>query len=135
MAAMLAWLSMIVLCAAGAYLVVLGVSALAFPARASRFLLGFAGSARLHYLELAIRLAIGGALLLRAPDMPLPGAWLAVAWVLIASTAILLLLPWRWHRAFAERTVPPVLRFMAPLGIASALLGLLLAAAALTSPT
>ena len=74
-------------------------------------------------------------MLLRAPAMHFPGAWLAIGWMLIVSTAILLLLPWRWHRAFAERTVPPVLRFIAPLGIASALLGFLLAAAALTSPT
>lgn len=133
MAAMLDLLSVIVLCAAGAYLVVLGVAAVAFPAQASRFLLAFAGSARAHYLELAIRLAVGCALLLRAPAMPLSGVWLAIGWVLIASTAILLLLPWRWHRAFAERSVPPVLRFIAPLGIASALLGIVLAAAAVTS--
>jgi hypothetical protein len=133
MAAMLDLLSVIALCAAGAYLVVLGVAAVAFPAKASRFLLAFAGSARAHYLELAIRLAVGGALVLRAPSMPFSGAWLAIGWVLIVSTAILLLLPWRWHRAFAERTVPPVLRFMVPLGIASAVVGIVLTAAAVSS--
>ncbi|KFN46722.1 hypothetical protein N787_09405 [Arenimonas metalli CF5-1] len=83
------------------------------------FLLGHASSARLHYLELALRLLVGAALLVRAPAMPWPQAFTVAGGVLVGTT----LVPWRRHQAFARRTVPQALRFLPMLGVASLGLG------------
>ena len=127
-------LAFVILCCAGIYLVVLGATALLSPAVATRFLSGFATSARLHYLELAIRLLVGGALLLHAPAMPWSGAWLALGWILIATTAVLAAIPWRRHRDFAARSVPQALRFIKALGIGSAVFGAVLLYATFAGP-
>lgn len=108
---------------AGAFLACLGVACLVVPAQARRFLLGFASSLALHYLELAIRLVVGGALLVVAPTMAFPRVFTAVGVVLVITTLVLALVPWRWHRHFAQRTVPGVLRFLPWLGLASLALG------------
>lgn len=65
---MLSGLALLGVALAGIYF--LGLAALAFiaPMQARRFLLGFAGSAAVHYLELLVRMAVGGAFVLRAPD-------------------------------------------------------------------
>lgn len=116
---------------AGLYLLGLGVVSLADPARATRFLLGFAGSARAHYLELALRLAVGAAFIWRAPHLLFPGLFSLFGWVLAITTAGLFLVPWRWHQRFAQSSVPHALRHLRLLGIASLALGgfVLLAAA------
>jgi hypothetical protein len=43
--------------------------------------------------------------------------------VLVATTLVLAVLPFRWHQRFAQRSVPQALRFLPLLGLASALLG------------
>lgn len=115
-----------VVVAAGAYLVVLGWTCLAAPARAGRFLSSFARSPRWHYAELLVRFLVGGAFVLAAPGMPLAGVFALVGWVLLATTAGLLLLPWRWHRRIAAGTVPRVQRALPLLGVASIALGIAL---------
>jgi hypothetical protein len=104
---------------AGAFLACLGVACLVVPAQARRFLLGFASSLALHYLELAIRLVVGGALLVVAPSMAFPRVFNAAGAVVVITTLVLALVPWRWHRRFAQRTVPAALRFLPLLGLAS----------------
>lgn len=108
---------------AGIFLAGLGAACLFAPALARRFLLGFASSLALHYLELAIRLVVGGALLVVAPSMAFPRVFTAAGAVLVITTLVLALVPWRWHRHFAQRTVPGVLRFLPWLGLASLALG------------
>lgn len=122
-------LSMVVL--TGLYFMALGVASLLFPLRASRFLMGFAGSPSLHYLELFIRFVVGGALLLGAPRMLFPGAFRMFGWVLVITTGVLLLIPWRWHRRFAERAVPSATRYLSLVGLSSLALGGLLLTAVL----
>jgi hypothetical protein len=114
---------------AGLHLVGLAVAAFAAPAAASRFLLGLASSAPVHYAELGVRFIVGGALLRHAPHMAMPGVFTVVGWVLVITTAVLLAVPWRWHRRFAERFVPPVVRHTRLLGVASFVLGSLVLAA------
>ncbi len=112
-------LAMGLVLAAGLYLVGLGVAALAKPATASRFLSAFASSAPLHYLELGLRIVVGLAFVRQAPGMPATLAFLVMGWVLVLTSAGLALVPWRWHRRFAERAVPQALRYLPVLGIAS----------------
>lgn len=108
---------------AGVYFLVLGLMSLAVPDRASRFLLGFAGSQAKHYAEMLIRLVVGAAFVLRAPEMRFPEVFHAAGWVVIVTTACLLLVPWRWHRRFAQHSVPQALRYIRWIGVASLALG------------
>ncbi|MBW8367931.1 MAG: hypothetical protein K0M70_08745, partial [Arenimonas sp.] len=116
---------------AGLYLAGLGAVALARPDAASRFLLAFVGSGPLHYLELVVRIVLGLAFVQQAPGMMLPAVFSAFGWLLVMTSAALLLVPWQWHRRFAERTVPQALRFLPLIGVLSLLLGGLVLAAAL----
>lgn len=116
--------------AAAIFFLLLGASAFVWPGQARRFLLGFAGSARKHYAELATRLVIGGAMLLFAPRTSFSMLLAAFGWLLVATTAVMALVPWRLHRRFAEATVPKALRFLPLLGGCSLVIGGLLLASA-----
>ena len=109
--------------AAGLYLIALGTASLLTPSRAANFLLGFAGTPFKHFLELALRLIVGGALILLAPRMYLSGAFNLAGWVLLATTACLLLIPWRWHHRFAQCAVPLAMQHLKLVGSASLALG------------
>ena len=116
-----------VIVVAGLYLVVLGISCFLRPRSAASFLLGFAGSASLHYLELTLRILVGAALVQRAPALLYPSIFHAFGWVLVLTTLALFLLPWRWHRQFALQAVPYALRAIKLLGVSAMTLGVLLA--------
>lgn len=113
----------VVVALAGLYFAGLGAASLLYPARASRFLLGFAGSPRVHYIELLLRLMVGAALIVHAPRMPYAPVFGTFGWLLVTTTAILLVAPWRWHRHFAQLAVPMALPYIALIGLASMLLG------------
>ncbi len=113
----------------GAYCVGLGVVALLRPEAARRFLLGFAGTPLAHYSELMARLLAGGALVSHAPEMAFPAAFSGFGYLLLATTAILLLMPWRWHHHFARQAVSRVLPHVGLLGVASLALGATILAA------
>ena len=116
-------LALIVVVLAGVYLLALGVASIFTPAKASRFLLGFASSASVHFLELFLRLAVGAALVVHAPRMPSSGAFSLFGWVLIVTTACLLIIPWRYHQRFAQRVVPLLTRYVALIGLVSLAVG------------
>jgi hypothetical protein len=120
---------------AGAYLLGLGVVAFVAPALATRFLLGHAGTAAVHYLELLIRAAVGAAFLIHAPSMRFSAVFLGVGWVLLATTAALVAVPWRWHQRFAQRSVPLAVRFLPLIAAASLLMGSLVLLAAADGAT
>lgn len=82
------------------------------PAKVERFLHAFASSARAHYTEQLARLLLGAALVVRAPEMWQPSAFRALGWIIVATAIALMLLPWRWHHRFAERTIPMVIRHL-----------------------
>lgn len=109
--------------AASLFLVALGGASLVAPQHASRFLLGFAGSPSKHYAELTLRLLVGGAFVIVAPGASFPGMFSVFGWLLLATTAGLLLIPWRWHHRFAQRAVPGALRFLPLVGASSVALG------------
>ena len=107
----------------GIYFCALAVAALLVPAKASRFLLGFASSPRVHYIELSIRFLVGVALVIYAPRMSASGAFSLFGWVLLITTAGLFLLPWRWHHWFAQQAVPRAIPYIKVIGICSLALG------------
>jgi hypothetical protein len=119
-------MALAIVVAAGLFFVALGGALLGAPARASQFLLGFAGSPLKHYAELALRFLVGGAFVLSAPQSFFPGVFSLLGWVLLATTVGLLLLPWRWHHRFARRAVPEALRFLPLVGASSIALGVLI---------
>lgn len=116
-------LAQAVVIAAALYLVGLGLALLARPAAASRFLMGHASSGPLHYLEMLLRIGVGLAFVRSAPAMLAPVLFGAFGWVLVGTSAVLLLVPWHWHRRIADRSVPQALRFTPLLGMASLLAG------------
>lgn len=103
--------------------------ALARPARAERFLAAHAASRRAHVLELGLRALVGLAFLVAAPAMRFAPVFRLSGWVLLATTLVLALLPWRLHHDFAAWSVPIATRRMALVGCgALAAGGVLLAA-------
>jgi hypothetical protein len=108
----------IVVCAA-LYLLALGAGALVQPATARRFLGGFATTPQLHYTELALRILAGAAFVLNAPRMAFGSAILVFGWILIATSLVLALVPWRLHQRFAAWSVPKATQHMSLIGLAS----------------
>lgn len=117
-----------VIVATGLYLAVLGVGCFVRPNSAAKFLLGFASSAFVHYLELALRVLVGTSLVHKAPDLPYSMMFNVFGWVLIVTSLVMLAVPWRWHRHFAQRAVPQALRYVKLLGVSSIVFGTFLVA-------
>lgn len=99
-------LSSILVLLTGFYLIGLALVVLLSPARATRFLGGFASSAFTHYLELVLRLIAGVAVLLYAPQMLFSSFFVIFGWILVVTTVGLFAVPWQWHQRFAQRGVP-----------------------------
>lgn len=119
-------IALAILAGAGVFLVVLGVTALRRPQAVRQLLLGFADTATRHFAELAVRLAVGAALVVASPRLA-GTAFIAVSgWVLLVTTALMLLFPWRLHRAFAVRVVPKALLYLPAIGFSSMGAGLAL---------
>ena len=115
-----------ILVAVAIFFLLLGSAALIRPNHASRFLLGFAGSAPRHYAELGARFVVGGAMLVVAPHSIHSVALTAFGWLLIVTTAVMAIVPWHVHRRFTEVSVPKALRFLPMIGMTSVVLGGLL---------
>lgn len=116
-------LSLTVVVLTGFYFIALAAVSLFMPVQATRFSLGFADSALKHYAELFLRFVVGSAFILYAPRMRLSGAFTFFGWVLLVTTACLLLIPWRWHYRFAQHAVPRATRYITLIGLASLALG------------
>lgn len=108
---------------AGLYLLALGFVSLFSPRSASRFLLGFASSRALHFTEMIIRIVVGAALVLCSPRMLQPVAFGIFGWVLIATSTVLVFVPWHWHRRLAQQAVPLFTRYIAWIGLVSLAVG------------
>ena len=115
-----------ILVAVAIFFLLLGLIALIRSSIAGRFLLGFAGSALKHYVELGVRFVVGGAMLVVAPHSTYSVALTVFGWLLIVTTAVMAVVPWRVHRRFAETAVPKALRFLPMIGVSSLVLGGLL---------
>lgn len=123
---MIEQLCLLVVGLVGTYLALLGFSALVFPAKAAKFLLGFASTQLLHLLELLARVAVGAAFVGASSRLSPSVPFLVLGWVLLGTSALLLLIPWQWHRRFASMAVPMANRFISVIGLASLIAGVLI---------
>lgn len=111
--------ALLLVLAAGLFLLALAGAAFLRPALARRFLSAFASSPGKHYFELAVRLAAGSAFVVAAPRMPVPLPFQVFGWALVLSTLVMACLPWRWHQRFAQRSVPRALQYLPAIGACS----------------
>jgi hypothetical protein len=106
---------------AGLWLIGLSLFMLAAPRRALKALAAMGGTPTVHFGEMAVRAAAGTALVLAAAASRFPLAIVLVGWFLIASAAVLTMLPRRWHAAYstwwAQRIPVPAVRLVALLSL------------------
>jgi hypothetical protein len=110
----------------GLSLIALPGIAFAKPAIVVRFLSVFASSARAHYVEQGFRLLVGAALVVRSPTMWQPGMFWLFGWAIVVSSAVLMCVPWQWHRRLGERVLPLLVRHLRLYAVGSLALGALL---------
>ncbi|AMW03724.1 hypothetical protein [Gemmatimonas phototrophica] len=120
--------------AAGVYLISLGVTAAIAPPRAKRFLEAHASTVRAHVLELALRLVVGLAMMLAAPAMLGTELVRFGGGVLVATTLVLAVLPWRLHQRFAAWAVPMATRTMSLVAVGALAGGIAVLAALMLGP-
>ena len=111
---------------AAVYLIGLAAVSFFLPAKAADFLNGFAASALAHYTEISIRLIVGIALIVASPSMVYASAFTIFGWLLVVTSLVLLLFPWRWHHRFANVVVPPLTKRVWIFGVLSLPLGSLI---------
>lgn len=107
-------------------LLAFSATAFAKPPAARRLLESFAGSARAHLIEQGLRILAGAALVTLSAEMRWPPVFRLLGWVLIATSAALLCVPWRWHQWFARQVIPPVIRHLSLYAIVVAVFAALL---------
>src|SRR5262245_30898778 len=103
-------LASIVVVAFGLFLLGLTGVVFAAPARAERFLLSFASSARAHSVEQAFRLLIGSCLVVLSPTMWQPRVFRLIGFAIVVPSVALVLVPWRWHHRFGRLVIPAIVR-------------------------
>src|SRR5215831_6786230 len=96
------------------------------PARAERFLMAFASSARAHYLEQAFRILVGAALVVLSSSMWHPKVFWLFGWAMVISSAVLLCVPWKWHDRLGVRLRPMLVRSLKLYAVGAFALGALL---------
>ena len=93
----------------------IGVSIFIFvrPRLALTYLGKMASTNLINYTELTLRMIAGFAFVLYADLSRVPGWFVVLGWFLVASAGILMLLPRRWHAAYAVYWS----RILTPLGV------------------
>lgn len=112
-------LAAIAVIVSGIWLIGLALIAFVKPEVVKGFFGKFASSAFAHFLEMFVRLVVGAAFVIYASQMKFPVVFTAFGWLLIATTAVLLFVPWRLHRRFADKSLPIVHKWMTGFGVVS----------------
>jgi hypothetical protein len=117
-------LALVIVCAAGFWLVAVAVLMAARPRHCLDLLAKMASSLeasnwRLNLTEQGLRLLAGAALIVRSPASKLPLVFEVVGWLIVASSVVILAAPVRWHGAYgawwSRRLTPPVIRILSPI--------------------
>jgi hypothetical protein len=119
-------LSGVVVVAFGVFLIGLAVLIVVTPRLAERFIRSFASSAQAHYTEQTLRLIAGGAMVIFAPSMWHTDLFRVFGWLIVLSTVVLLLVPWRWHHELGKQVLPLVIRYMKVFALGAFGLGVLI---------
>jgi uncharacterized protein YjeT (DUF2065 family) len=115
----MAYMPVVPVLLAGLYLVVLAGVAFFRPSEAKRFLSTFASTPATHFVELFVRLVVGGCLVSYAVQMTFPRLFTVIGWTIVVTTLVLLFTPWRLHRRFAAWSVPLATRNMRLFAVSS----------------
>ena len=107
----------------GLWLIGLAAFSFAMPERAKDFLSRFASSAFSHFLEMFVRIIVGTAFVLSAAQMKFSVVFTVFGWTLILTSVVLLCVPWKLHRRFAEWSLPAATASMRLFGLVSFLGG------------
>ena len=100
--------------------------AFAKPARAERFLMAFASSARTHYVEQVFRILIGAALVVLSSTMWQANMFWLLGWAIVVSSVALICVPWQWHDRLGERLRPMLVRHLKLYAVGAFAFGVLL---------
>lgn len=117
-------IALIIVALTGIWLIGLAAVAVARPDLLKRFFDGFVSSARTHFLEMFLRVMVGVAFVFYSPHLKFPTIFAAFGYLLIVTTAVLIFVPWKIHRRFAEQSLPMVYRFPVLFGLVSLVGGL-----------
>ena len=93
---------------------------------ATTFLSSFASSAKTHYIEQLLRLIAGLGVLTYSDSMLLPDLFGIFGWVLTATSALLVIMPWKWHNKFGKKAMPFVIRNLILYAVSASILGLVI---------
>jgi hypothetical protein len=115
-------LALVVLFASAAYLFLLGLAALLDRSKAFKFLSQFAQTRRSNVIETSCRLVAGLAFIKLAPELPASSLFTLFG-VMLAVTAIALLVFESAHQRFAERVMPRIERTVPFIGLVSLAVG------------
>lgn len=114
-------LALIILIAAGGWLIAVGVMMALRPRYALHVLSLTASSQRVNLSEQVPRLIAGAALIVRADASKLSQMFTVAGLFIVASSAVLLVMPLSWHSGYAlwwAKRIPPVLvRALAPFSL------------------
>lgn len=93
---------------------------------ATTFLSSFAGAAKAHYIEQLLRLMVGLGVLIYSNSMLLSDLFGIFGWVLTATSALLIIMPWKWHNKFGKIAMPFVIRNLILYAVSASILGLVI---------
>lgn len=122
---MVATSAAVIVMIAGLWLIGLAIVSIAKPDVVKNFFSKFASSGFTHFVEMFLRLVVGAAFVIYAPQMKFAFVFNAFGWLLIVTTAVLMFVPWRLHRKFADRSMPMMYKWMPLFGAVSFLGGII----------
>ena len=90
------------------------------------FLSSFASSAKAHFIEQFYRLVAGLGLFIYADHMLFSGVFKIFGGILIATSVLLMIMPWKWHNKLAKWAGPIVIKNIVVYAVSASILGLLI---------
>ncbi len=114
--------SLVIVTLFGLFLIAAGFVMLLFPTVAWKILNKAGSTPLINYGELSLRMIPAAGLILYAGESRFPMVFEWLGWFMVGTSLVLMLLPRRWHHAYARKCAallpPPMLRLMAPFSFA-----------------
>ena len=106
---------------AAIWLIGVSIFMFAMPQIALKYLAKFASTNMINYGEITLRMIAGVAFVQFAPHSKFPLSFQSFGWILIVTSAILYLVPRKWHSAYAvywsDNLTPLMVRLVSPLSL------------------